>query len=184
MANCCNCENSNCGCGCGGWYPPVPGPMGPMGPIGPQGPQGVPGGVLGYADFYALMPPDNAAAVAAGTDVEFPRTGSISGDGISRVSASTFNLAEPGTYLVMYQLSTVCGAQSVLALNGAELPSTVVGRVTGASELAATSLVTTTVPNSTLSVRNPAGETSAITLTPNAGGTNPVSAHLVIVRIA
>ena len=40
-----------------------PGPMGPAGPQGPigetgaQGPQGLPGGVLGYADFYALMPP-------------------------------------------------------------------------------------------------------------------------------
>ena len=50
-----------------------PGPEGPQGPEGPrgsvgdtgaQGPQGLPGGVLGYADFYALMPPDNAATVA------------------------------------------------------------------------------------------------------------------------
>ena len=39
--------------------PPGPegpqGPQGPRGPMGPQGPQGIPGGVLSYADFYALM---------------------------------------------------------------------------------------------------------------------------------
>ena len=38
----------------------IPGPQGPIGPIGPQGPigetgpQGIPGGLLSYADFYAL----------------------------------------------------------------------------------------------------------------------------------
>ena len=36
-------------------------------------PQGPAGGVLGYADFYALMPPDNSATVASGTNVSFPR---------------------------------------------------------------------------------------------------------------
>ena len=49
------------------------GPQGPVGETGPQGPQGLPGGVLSYADFYALMPPDNSATVAPGTDVSFPQ---------------------------------------------------------------------------------------------------------------
>ena len=49
------------------------GPIGPAGPVGetgpagetgPVGPAGPPGGVLNFADFYALMPPDNAATVA------------------------------------------------------------------------------------------------------------------------
>ena len=47
----------------------VAGPVGPQGPIGetgPAGPQGPAGGVLGFADFFALMPPDNAATVAPG----------------------------------------------------------------------------------------------------------------------
>lgn len=48
------------------------GPIGPQGPIGETGPQGIPGGLLSYADFYALMPPDNAAPVAPGADVSFP----------------------------------------------------------------------------------------------------------------
>lgn len=34
-----------------------------VGPTGPTGPAGT-SGILNYADFYALMPPDNAATVA------------------------------------------------------------------------------------------------------------------------
>ena len=45
------------------------------------------------ADFFALMPPDNAATVAVGADVQFPQDGPNSSAGtISRTSASTFNL--------------------------------------------------------------------------------------------
>ena len=40
------------------------GPAGPAGEVGPAGPAGPPGGVLNFADFYALMPPDNATTVA------------------------------------------------------------------------------------------------------------------------
>lgn len=72
---------------------------------GPTGPQGDAGGVLNYADFYALMPPDNAA------------------------------------------------------------------------------IVETSVINSTLTVQNPADNATALTITPLAGGTQPVSAHLVIIQI-
>ncbi len=39
------------------------GSMGSRGPQGPVGETGPAGSVLGYADFYALMPPDNAAAL-------------------------------------------------------------------------------------------------------------------------
>jgi len=34
-----------------------------------------------------------------------------------------------------------------------------------------------------LTVRNPAGTAAALTITPLAGGTRPVSAHLVIIQI-
>ncbi len=77
-ANGCHVVNEhNCGC----MICPQ-GPMGPMGLRGPQGPAGAAGpagSVLGYADFYALMPPDNAATVAPGTDVSFPQDGPNSG---------------------------------------------------------------------------------------------------------
>ena len=65
--------------------------IGATGPTRPTGPSGI-GGVLSYADFYALMPPDNAATVALGTDVSFPQNGSSSGT--ARTSASTFNLSD------------------------------------------------------------------------------------------
>ena len=52
------------------------GATGPQGEIGPTGP---PGGVLAFADFFALMPPDNAVTVAVGRDVDFPQDGSFSG---------------------------------------------------------------------------------------------------------
>ena len=45
-------------------------------------------------------------------------------------------------------------------------------------------LVTTTEINSVLTVRNPAGNAVALTITLLAGGTSPVSAHLVVVQVA
>jgi len=35
-----------------------------------------------------------------------------------------------------------------------------------------------------LTVRNPAGNATALTITPSAGGTRAVSAHLVIMQLA
>ncbi|MGE6593790.1 collagen-like protein, partial [Bacillus mycoides] len=48
------------------------GATGSTGDIGLTGATGPTGGVLDFADFYALMPPDNAATVAVGGDVDFP----------------------------------------------------------------------------------------------------------------
>jgi hypothetical protein len=45
------------------------------------------------------------------------------------------------------------------------------------------SLVTTSTTNSTLNVQNPSGNSTALTITPIAGGTQAVSAHLVITQI-
>ncbi|MGG6312797.1 hypothetical protein [Paenibacillus macerans] len=139
---------------------------------------------MGFADFFALMPPDNAATVAPNTDVSFPQDGPISGTEITRVSASSFNLASIGTYHVLFQVSVNEAGQLILTLNGADLAYTVVGRATGTSQIVGMALVQTTVINSVLTVRNPAGNAAALTITPLAGGTRPVSAHLVITQIA
>lgn len=160
------------------------GPVGPQGPIGETGPAGPAGTVLAYADFFALMPPDNTTTIAAGTDVEFPQDGPNSGDGISRISADSFNLAEPGTYLVQFVVTAGEGGQLMLTLNGADLPYTVVGREAGAAQIVGMALVTTTAANSVLTVRNPEGTAPPLTLTPSAGGTRPVSAHLVILQLS
>ena len=85
---------------------------------------------------------------------------------------------------MLFQVSVTEPGQLVLTLNGAELPYTVVGRATGTSQLVGMALVTTTVATSVLTVRNPAGNATALTVTPNAGGTAPVSAHLVITQLS
>ncbi|WP_231392048.1 MULTISPECIES: collagen-like protein [unclassified Paenibacillus] len=160
------------------------GPTGPTGATGPAGPAGPASGVIGFADFFALMPPDNAATVAPNTDVSFPQDGPISGTEITRVNASSFNLANIGTYQVLFQVGVNEPGQLILTLNGADLAYTVVGRATGTSQIVGLALVQTTVINSVITVRNPAGNAAALTITPLAGGTRPVSAHLVITQIA
>ena len=139
--------------------------------------------VLDFADFFALMPPDNAATVAPGTDVSFPQDGPTSGTAITRAGSSTFNLLTIGTYLVLFQVSVDEAGQLILTLNGADLAYTVVGRATGTTQIVGTALVQTTVSNSVLTVRNPSGNAAALTITPLAGGTRPVSAHLVITKL-
>lgn len=166
--------------------PGLQGPAGETGPAGPQGPigeTGPAGGILGFADFYALMPPDNAATVAPGTDVSFPQDGPNSGTGIMRSGASSFTLSEIGTYQVLFQVSITEAGQLLLTLNGEDLAYTVVGRAGGTTQIVGVALVETTVINSILTVRNPAGNAAALTITPVSGGTRSVSAHLVITRI-
>src|SRR5579862_836517 len=174
------------------------GPGGPTGPAGAQGligntggtgdtgPTGPPGtgGVLAFADFFALMPPDNAATIAVGTDVQFPQDAPISaGSAITRTGPSTFSLSAIGTYQVMFQVSVNEAGQLNLTINGSELAYTLVGRATGTNQIVGICLVTTTLTNSLLTVRNPAGNSTALTITPLAGGSNPVSSHLVITQI-
>ncbi|SDN36511.1 hypothetical protein SAMN04488502_12211, partial [Dendrosporobacter quercicolus] len=151
---------------------------------GATGATGATGGILNFADFFALMPPDNAATVAPGTDVSFPQDGPVSGSAIARTGPSTFNLSAIGTYQILFQVSVTEAGQLILTLNGADLAYTVAGRATGTSQIVGIALVTTTAVNSILTVRNPAGNAAALTITPLAGGTRPVSAHLTITQIA
>lgn len=143
-----------------------------------------PAGGSGFAEFFALMPGDNAATVALGGFVDFPQNGVTSGAGIIRADADEFQLVEIGTYEVSFQVSVDEPGQLVLNLNGAVLAYTVVGRATGTSQIVGHTLVTTTVANSILAVQNPAGNSAALTITPIAGGASSVSANLVIKRIA
>ena len=58
-----------------------------------------------------------------------------------------------------------------MTLNGSDLEYTVAGRATGTSQISNTIILMTISVNSLL------------TITPLAGGTRPVSAHLVMLRI-
>jgi hypothetical protein len=165
----------------------TPGPQGDPGRTGPQGDPGQigrtgPAGTSEFAEFFALMPPDNAATVAPGTDVDFPQDGPSSGT-ITRTGPASFNLAEIGTYRVAFNVSVSEAGQLILTLNGADLAYTVTGRATGTSQITGESLVQTTSVNSILTVRNPAGNSTALTITPLAGGTRPVSASLIVEQL-
>lgn len=136
----------------------------------------------GYADFFALMFPDNPATVAPGTAVQFPQDGPTTAS-IVRVGPGAFVLPDIGTYEVQFVVSVTEAGQLVVALNGIENASTVVGRATGTSLLTGVSLVTTTSTNTVLEIRNPIANPTALTITPLAGGATQVSAHLVIKKL-
>lgn len=72
--------------------------------------------MLNFADFYDLMPPDNAATVAPGTDVSFPQDGPSSGSDIARIGADSLNLSQIGTYQVLFQVSVTEAGQLQLTL--------------------------------------------------------------------
>jgi hypothetical protein len=164
------------------------GPQGVVGNTGSTGPTGLTGatgenGNIAFADFYALMPGDNAATVAPGANVEFPRIGPTSSTTITKLGASSFSLAAIGTYQVLFQVSVDEPGQLMLVLNDVPLGHTVVGRATGTSQIVGMSLVTTSTTNSTLNVQNPPANSTALTITPLAGGSQTVTAHLVITQI-
>lgn len=165
------------------------GPTGATGATGASGPTGAAGatggGTLsgGFAQFFALMPPDNTATIAPDTPVLFPQDGPNSGIA-SRIGPGSFALAEAGTYQVLFQVSVAEAGQLLLNLDGADLAYTVVGRATGTDQIVGMVIVETTSAGSVLEVRNPVGNATALTLTPVAGGTHPVGATLAIVRLA
>lgn len=138
-----------------------------------------PDGVGEFADFYEM----NAFSVAPGAAVQFAQNGPSSLGSIMRLSSSEFGLLAVGTYQVMFQVNVHEPGQLVLSLNGTPLPWTTVGRSGGTSQIVGIALVTTTAPNSGLSVINPVGNPETLTVRPYAGGYQPVSAHLVITRL-
>jgi len=128
------------------------------------------------------MPGDNAATIAVGAAVLFPQDGESDGV-ITSPTDSEFNLPDIGTYQVFFQVSVSEAGQLVLGLNGVEIPRTMVGRASVTTQIVGMSIIKTTIINSLLTVRNPAANGAALTITPLAGGANSVSANLVIMRI-
>ena len=137
-----------------------------------------PSGTL-YSHFFALMPGDNSATIAANAPIFFPQNGPSTGAATS-LGAGLFNLPTIGTYEITWQASVTEAGQLQLAIGGVGLPDTVVGRATGTTQIVGFAVITTTVVNSVLSVINPAGNTPALTMTVSAGGTHSVSATLTI----
>ena len=169
----------------------IQGVAGATGPTGPQGIQGEtgatgptgPAGASEYASYYATAPDDNPTAVTAGNAVEFPTTSSQS-TGITRLSDSTFNLAEAGTYLVAFRVNSTNAGQLQIAVNSNGLANGIFGTSTEGSSIDGFTVITTAQANSVLSIINPTNSTSPITITQNAGGVNPTISTLTIIKLA
>lgn len=156
----------------------VAGPTGATGAVGPTGPAG---GISEYASFYALAPNDNPTAIAQNTAVEFPNT-SASTTGITRLTNSTFNLADTGTYLIMFKVNTNTAGQLGIAVNGAVQPNATFGNAADDGIIEGKTIITTTAANTVLSIVNPIA--TAVTVTPSAGGTEATVSDLTIIKLA
>jgi hypothetical protein len=92
-----------------------------------------------------------------------------------------------GTYRVAFSVSVNEPGQLVVGLDSGtgmeELNYTVYGRSTGTSQISGEVLVRTTALKSALELRNPAGNTTALTITPIAGGTHAAAASIVIQQL-
>lgn len=171
----------------------VPGAAGATGAIGPTGPQGATGatgavgptgpagGISEYASFYALAPNDNPTAIAQNTAVEFPNT-TASTTGITRLTNSTFNLTNTGTYLIMFKVNTNTAGQLGIAINGAVQPSATFGNAADDGIIEGKTIITTTAANTVLSIVNPIA--TAVTVTPSAGGTEATVSDFTIIKLA
>ena len=171
----------------------VAGATGAVGPTGPQGvagatgatgavgPTGPAGGISEYASFYALAPNDNPTAIAQNTAVEFPNT-SASTTGITRLTNSTFNLADTGTYLIMFKVNTNTAGQLGIAVNGAVQPNATFGNAADDGIIEGKTIITTTAANTVLSIVNPIA--TVVTVTPSAGGTQATVSDLTIIKLA
>lgn len=156
----------------------VAGPTGATGAVGPTGPAG---GISEYASFYALAPNDNPTAIAQNTAVEFPNS-SASTTGITRLTNSTFNLADTGTYLIMFKVNTNTAGQLGIAVNGAVQPNATFGNAADNGIIEGKTIITTTAANTVLSIVNPIA--TAVTVTPSAGGTQATVSDLTIIKLA
>jgi hypothetical protein len=170
------------------------GSTGPQGSVGPQGvpgstgntgPVGPAGSVLAFGEYFDRVPNDVPSTVAVGASVPFLEEGATDGSGTivrMNVSPTVIDLNSPGTYQVTFQIPVTEAGQLELFLNGAPVPGTVFGQASGTSQITGMALVTTPLVDNTIQVEN-VSET-ALTVTPDAGGANPVTASLVIEQLS
>jgi hypothetical protein len=126
---------------------------------------------------------DNPSAIPFGGPIAFPNTAVNNGLDVTRnVAGTVFTLVTAGTYSVYFDVSITDTAQLALFLNSTVLGYTMVGRDAGTTQIVGMFLISTIASNQLLSVVNQ--HAAAITVTVNAGGGNPVSAHLIITRVA
>jgi len=143
-------------------------------------------GALGYAMFYGNAPGDYSSTIAVGAAIDFPHAGPTGGiTSITRSGAGNFVLPTIGTYDISFMVSITEAGQLELSTSHLGLITySTTGRATGTSLITNRVFLTTTVVNDVLSVLNPPGNSTALTVTPIAGGTHAAATTLCIVRLA
>jgi hypothetical protein len=132
------------------------------------------------------MPNDNSGNILPGENINFPLDGPIIGTDISRFSPFSpydFSISTVGYYQILFQVNISEAGQLVVVLNGNEIAYTIVGKSNLMSQIVGMCIIYVDQP-SILNIRNPINSLSSLEITPNVGGSNPVSAHLLITRLA
>lgn len=135
------------------------------------------GGAVNFADFYST----SAQSVIGGSGISFDQT-AIPNSIITPLSPSSFNLPDIATYEISFLVTISQSAQLVIYLNGSMVPSSVTGRTAANAQVIGTSLITTTVANSTLSIRNNNATFISVSNS-STGGSGNLSAHLIIKKL-
>jgi hypothetical protein len=133
---------------------------------------------------------DYAATVAVKTSVgtgrvPFPRDGAGAGTSATRIDASSFTLPNVGTYEVIFTVQTTEPGQLQVEIDGLGVAETTTGDqnpTSGGHLFVGHALITTTVPNSTLAIINPPGNSPALTITPADGASTHANAQRLIIR--
>jgi hypothetical protein len=92
-------------------------------------------------------------------------------------------LSEVGPYFVFFQLTALGSGHLVVSLNGVEQTHTLVTKNHLIQQVVCGTVVTTTEPNTVLSIRNPNRAMSTLRLIANEGGPLGISNHLVIIAL-
>jgi hypothetical protein len=159
----------------------VDGKDGTNGVDGKDGTNGV-DGITTYANFYGLQPLNNIPVVTPGSPVEFPNNGPATPN-ITRLTNSTFDLNSSGIYMVSFNLTAVESAETVIVLNGVELPETVVARSIGETVLSGTFIINVPNPNSVISLNNASNTPFTLSANSNTGSTKPLALHFNILKL-
>ena len=126
------------------------------------------------------MPGDNGS-VAPGSDIALPQDGPNQGT-ITRASPTTFTLGAIGTYRVAFAASVDGGVVLQLILDGVAVPAASFGKWGSGSIVSGELFITTSVANSSLTLRNTGF--SYIFMTPDYSGPSPIAAHLTIQQLS
>ena len=123
------------------------------------------------------------AVLEPGEDFPLPEDGAASG-GITRISETSFRLANAGSYLVMFNVTTILTPKLGLTLNGEMQDYSIAGRPSGGSQITGITIVTTQEENTVLTLRYPEEEENEVGVIPAENPRLDTTSHLTVVQIS